>query len=91
MHGRTIKIYLVDGDASGLLTAEVMNWSGKMLVAPRSRLSELAKRDEVLRTGVYALAGPDPENAARDTVYVGEGDNVFKRLAAHDKDPGKKF
>ncbi len=91
MTGRSIRIYLVDGDASGLLTAEVMNWSGKMLVSPRTKLPELAKRDEITRTGIYVLAGPDPENPIGEVVYVGEGDNVFKRLAWHDKDEKKDF
>jgi hypothetical protein len=49
-------------------------------------LVELAKREEVKRTGVYFLLGPDPENPARDKVYIGEEDNVFKRLTAHDDD-----
>ncbi len=91
MLGRSIRIYLVDGDATGLLTAEVMNWSGKLLVAPRTRLADLAKREEISRTGIYILAGADPDNPARDSIYVGEGDNVFKRLASHDKDPAKEF
>jgi hypothetical protein len=91
MTGRSIRIYLVDGDASGLLTAEVMNWSGKFVVAPRTMLKELANREEVSRTGVYILAGPDPENAAQDMIYVGEGDNVLKRIATHDKDSDKEF
>ncbi|WP_220498053.1 GIY-YIG nuclease family protein [Rhodopirellula sp. JC639] len=91
MNGRSIRIFLVDGDASGLLTAEVMNWSGKMLVSPRTKLAELAKRDEITRTGIYVLAGPDPENPSGEIVYIGEGDNVFKRLASHDKDEKKEF
>jgi len=91
MNGRSIRIFLVDGDASGLLTAEVMNWSGKVLVSPRSRLADLAKREEISRTGIYILAGPDPENPIGEIVYVGEGDNVFKRLASHDKDETKEF
>jgi hypothetical protein len=68
-----------------------MNWSGKFVVAPRTMLKELALREEVSRTGVYILSGPDPENPAQDLIYVGEGDNVFKRIAAHDKDPDKDF
>ncbi len=91
MTGRSIRIYLVEGDASGLLTAEVMNWSGKFVVAPRTMLKELAAREEVSRTGVYILVGPDPENPTQDMVYVGEGDNVFKRITAHDKDSDKEF
>jgi hypothetical protein len=70
LNGRSIRIYLVDGDASGLLTAEVMNWSGKFVVAPRTMLRELALREEVSRTGVYILSGPDPENPSQDMIYV---------------------
>jgi len=91
MNGRSIRIYLVDGDASGLLTAEIMGWSGKFLVSPRTLLKELTKREEIKRTGVYVLAGPDPENPAQDMIYVGEGDDVLKRITAHDKDTEKEF
>ncbi|MFO1064302.1 MAG: GIY-YIG nuclease family protein [Pirellulales bacterium] len=82
---------MVNGLPSEILTAEIINWTGKIIVAPRSMLAELAKREEVKRTGVYVLLGPDPENPARDKVYVGEGDNVCKRLAAHDGDESKEF
>ena len=68
-----------------------MNWSGKLLVSPRTLLKDLAKREEITRTGIYILAGPDPEDFSREVIYVGEGDNVFKRISAHDKDPKKEF
>lgn len=91
MAGKTIRLYLVDGVPSGVLTAEIINWTGKVIVAPRSQLAVLASRDEVKRTGVYALVGPDPEAPHRDRIYLGEGDNVLTRLAAHDKDESKDF
>ena len=90
-HGRTIRIYLVDGEPTGILTAEIINWTGKVLVASRTQLSQLAKREEVRRTGVYCILGPDPENPNREIVYIGEGDNVIKRLTDHDKDESKDF
>jgi Domain of unknown function (DUF4357) len=89
--GKTIRIYLADGSPNGVLTAEIINWTGKVIVAPRSRLADLARRDEVRRTGVYFLIGPDPDTPNRNRVYIGEGDNVIKRLAAHDKDESKDF
>jgi len=51
-----------------------MGWSGKFLVSPRTLLKELARREEITRTGVYVLAGPDPENPAQDMIYFGKGD-----------------
>jgi len=89
--GKTIRIYLVDGVPTGTLTAEIMNWTGKVLVAPRSQLAELAKRDEAHRTGVYFLVGADPDSSARECVYIGEADDVLKRLANHDRDDSKDF
>lgn len=58
---KTIRIHLVNGLPSEILTAEIITWTGKIIVAPRAMLAELAKREEVKRTGVYCLLGPDPE------------------------------
>lgn len=85
MKGKTIRIYLADGTPNGLRTAEIINWSGKVLVAPRTGLADLVNRPEVGRTGVYCLVGADPENSAKTRIYVGEGDSVRKRLVGHDK------
>jgi hypothetical protein len=87
--GRQIRIYLVDGTPGGLLTAEIMNWTGHVVAAPRSDLSALQKRDEAGRTGVYVLLG-DALNALGSTMaYIGEGDDVGERLAQHAK-PGEQ-
>lgn len=77
MIGKTIRLHLVEGDASGIMTTEIINWTGMILVAPRSQLAEFAKREEVRRTGIYILVGPDPEQPAPDAVYVGEGDDIL--------------
>ena len=61
--GRQVRLFLVDGTPSGLMTAEVMNWTGKALAGPRARLGELIRREEASRTGVYVLMGPDPDRA----------------------------
>lgn len=90
-NGKTIRIYLVDGDPTGLRTVELSNWNGKALVGQRSQLAALAKRPEARRTGVYMLVGPDPERAGKDKVYIGEGDSVLDRLIAHDRDAAKDF
>jgi len=91
MRGKTIRLYLVDGTPSGVLTAEIMNWTGKIIVAPRSQLADFLKRPELRRTGVYFLVGADPVDPNRDHVYVGEADSVLIRLASHDRDETKDF
>ena len=89
--GKTIRIFLVDSVPSGILTAEIINWTGAVLVTPRPRLADVADRPEVKRTGVYCLIGPDPDIAGKERVYIGESDNVFSRLASHHKDTTKDF
>ena len=84
-HGRGIRLFLVDGTPNGLLTAEIMNWTGHALTGPRTKLTELVQRPECGRTGVYFLVGPDPENAMRPLVYIGESDDVAKRLKQHNR------
>lgn len=61
--GKTIRIYLIDGVPTGALLAEIINWTGRVLVFPRQQLSDVAKRDEIRRTGIYCLVGADPETA----------------------------
>lgn len=90
MKGKTIRIYLPDGSAIGPMVAEVINWTGQVMVVPRSQLHEMAERVELKRTGVYALVGPDSKTD-RDRVYLGEADEVFVRLKGHDKDEDKDF
>ena len=89
--GRTLKLFLVDGSPNGVITAELGNWSGKVLVASRSSLPDLVKRDEAKQTGVYLLTGPDPKRSGRTLVYVGESDTVKNRLVNHDSDEAKQF
>lgn len=83
--GRSIRLFLVDGTPNGLLTAEIMSWTGHVLTGPRSKLAELVQRPECGRTGVYFLVGPDPENNLRSKVYIGESDDVAKRLKQHNR------
>jgi len=89
--GKTIRIFLADGEPAGILPAEISNWVGKALVAPRSQLDRLSKREEVRRTGVYLLVGPDPDDLSRALASIGEGDNVLKRLLRRSWNEAKDF
>ena len=82
MQAATIKLFLVHGSPSGLRTAEVSNWSGKAIAAPRTEMSDLLRRDELNSPGFYLLTGVDPESGD-GTIYVGEAENVSTRLKGH--------
>lgn len=81
--GKTVRLFLADGTPGGLLTAEIMNWTGHIVAAPRSDLAALLKRPEPGRTGLYILIGDDPESVGGQMAYIGEGDDVGKRLYQH--------
>lgn len=81
--GKSVRLFLADGTPGGLVTAEIMNWTGQVVVAPRSELAALLSRPEAKRTGVYVLLGEDPDSVGGLIAYVGEGDDVAKRLYLH--------
>ena len=83
----TIKLFLPYGDPTRLRTAELSNWSGKALAAPRSDLAELFSRDEVSQSGVYLLTGTDAESG-QQVAYIGEAEVIQARLKQH---AGKDF
>ena len=82
MQAATIKLFLVHGSPNGLRTAELSNWSGKAVAAPRTEIVELLKREELSGSGFYLLTGVDPETGER-AIYIGEAENVSSRLRSH--------
>jgi len=91
MGGRSLRIFLVDGTASGTRTAELGLSTIKALAVPRASLSSVVDRPEIQKTGVYVLVGEDPTTPAQKCVYIGEGDTILKRLTVHNKDAAKDF
>jgi hypothetical protein len=82
MPSATIKILLVHGDAKRLRTAEISNWTGKSVAAPRNEFDRLISREEADRSGVYFLTGSDPETG-KNAVYIGEAETIRDRLKSH--------
>lgn len=89
--GRSVRLFLVDGKSTGLITAEIMNWTGHVLTGPRTELPKLLVRPEVERTGVYLLHGRDPEKLDDLVLSIGESDRVAIRLKDHSKNESKAF
>jgi hypothetical protein len=82
MTSATIKLFIPRGDAKSLRTAEISNWTGKAVAAPRTELGELLAREELDKAGIYILAGSDPiTNAPR--AYIGEAEVIRERLKQH--------
>ena len=82
MTSATIKLFLPRGDAKSLRTAEISNWSGKAIAAPRTELDELLRREELDKAGIYILSGADPHSGSL-RAYVGEAEVIRERLKQH--------
>jgi hypothetical protein len=82
MSSATITLFLPRGDAKSLRTAEISNWSGKAVAAPRTELDELLAREELEKAGVYILIGSDPKTGAPHA-YIGEAEVIRERLKQH--------
>jgi len=82
MTSATIKLFLPRGDAKSLRTAEISNWTGKAIAAPRTELNDLLAREELDKAGVYILIGSDPQTSA-PRAYIGEAEVIRDRVKQH--------
>lgn len=78
--GRTIQLFLVDGKPSGLRKATIHGWTGLLFVSGASAFGEMTAREEVDRTGIYILTGPNPEKKGGIRAYIGSGNSVSERI-----------
>src|SRR5437773_7970628 len=82
MNSATIKLFLPRGDAKSLRTAEISNWTGKAIAAPRTELNDLLQREELDKAGIYILSGADPHSGS-PRAYIGEAEIIRDRLKQH--------
>ena len=82
-YGKVIELFLVNGTADSLITAELSNWNGMAVKIPRVELSS-CKNDDITKPGVYFLFCKEDDGS--DSVYIGEAENVQERLKQHVRD-----
>lgn len=79
--GKTIKLFLIDGEPNGRMTCELSNWTGKAYKIPRIKIKNCTDRPDLNNPGIYLLFGKD--EAGKELIYIGEAESVFKRLNQH--------
>jgi hypothetical protein len=84
--GKTIKLFLIDGDTNGRLTCELSNWTGKAYKLPRNLIKICTDRPEIQTTGVYMLLNKSADLSEKGQLYIGEAENIFNRLTQHVKE-----
>jgi hypothetical protein len=81
--GKTIKIFLIDGEPNGRMSCELSNWTGKAFKIPRKKIKDSSDRPELENTGVYILFGKSDKTENKDLAYIGEAEGIYKRLMQH--------
>ena len=84
MRPQTIQIFLPDGSPTSIREAEITNRLVKAILFPRNKTHEVALREVVSYTGVYFLFGTS-EDGTKPIVYIGEGENCYKRIQSHNR------
>jgi predicted GIY-YIG superfamily endonuclease len=83
---KTIQIFLDDGTPEGLRELQIKGRTERMYVVARIRLGEIADwRQQLSKTGVYVLLTGDHEEMIY-TIYIGQSDDVYRRVMQHDGD-----
>ena len=79
--GRSLELFFIDGKPDGMQTAEVFNWTGHVLMTPRTLIKKALSRKEAGYTGIYILLG---DKDGHPFAYIGEGENIAERIKKHD-------
>ena len=80
----SIRIFLLDGIPDGVRTAEIIMSTIEAIAFPRSLLSRVRSELNLSRPGVYLLAGEDIDQPGRMIGYIGESEDLAKRLFRHE-------
>lgn len=79
--GQSLELYFINGKPDGMLTAEIFNWTGHVLLTPRTQITDALRRSEAKYTGVYLLFG---DQDGTDLAYIGEGEDMSHRIKSHE-------
>ena len=89
-YGRSIRIYLVEGDPDGRWICELSSWTGKAFKIPRTMVMVCGDRPELAGPGIYFLFGKNDDDFS-DQVYIGEAENILDRLGQHIRNTNRSF
>ena len=90
LFGKTISLFLIEGDPNKRWVCELSNWNGKAYKIPRIDVKRCGDRKDLAACGVYFLFGKS-DSDDKGIVYIGEAENVYERLKQHDTPNGKDF
>lgn len=90
-YGKTIRLFLINGDPNGRVVCELSNWTGIAYRIPRTLIKETPVREDLHHCGIYMLIGNPEFSDSQPPVYIGEAEDVQNRLEQHLKSTDKDF
>ncbi|MCK5461282.1 GIY-YIG nuclease family protein [Candidatus Gracilibacteria bacterium] len=90
IRGKTINIFVPDSNPRGIKICDIKDSIVKAIFIPRNKLDDIAKRTDVSEPGIYFLFGKEDE-IGKPRVYIGEAENLLKRIKQHNRDINKDF
>lgn len=94
--GKSINLFLMDGEVNGRIKCTLANWTGIAYKIPRIELDKCKDRDDLKQSGVYFLFGTS-DQTGENMVYIGQagarknGEGILNRLQEHKRDPDKDY
>lgn len=94
--GRSINLFLMDGEPSGRIKCTLANWTGIAYRIPRTAIDLCKERDDLKQSGIYLLFGTS-DHTGNNVVYVGQagarknGEGLLYRLQEHKRNPDKDY
>jgi hypothetical protein len=83
----SVRIFLQDGHADGVLVVAKSSWPGRVLVLPRASYALEGQRKELNAPGVYVLIGSSAEGGLQ-SIYIGAAAPVSGDLQKHYEQKG---
>ena len=80
--GKTIQIFLPDGNPRSVKIAEITSRTVQAILIPRTKLDYIFTREELNNVGAYLLIG-NPEEDVKPLLYIGEAEECKVRLKQH--------
>jgi len=94
--GKSINLFLMDGEPSGRIKCTLANWTGVAYKIPRTALDLCKERSDLKQSGIYFLFGTS-DQTGNNIVYIGQagarknGEGLLSRLQEHKRNPEKDY
>ena len=69
--GKSINMFLINGDVNGCVKCTLKNWTGIAYRIPRIKLSDMKERLDLKQSGIYFLFGIS-DDFDKNIAYIGQ-------------------